>query len=373
MDLSFPPRVFETVPWVIFLQTSLFVQDTSKFWFGARSARLRERKEGSDHMSFLSSKVVPYLLVLPAAALAGVPFTIGDVFASVGNGHVNEYTPTGVFVQQLNTGNGAAFTTGSGFDSSGNFFVTDFGSNVVSKFNNSGTLINGSFLTGFNTDPESISFASNGNIFVGQADGTHQIREYTSTGAFVAAFSADVSGQRGTDWIDLSADQSTIYYAGEGNSIRRFDVATNTQLTAFATGLPGPDAFELRILSNGNVLVADGNQVVELSSAGALIKQYTTANTFSGHTIGQLFSLNIDPDGTTFWTGDDSNGEMYHVNIATGALLGSFATCGSSCLFGVSVFGERVVGNSGLPEPASLWLLGTVAIGVGLLRRKKLA
>jgi PEP-CTERM motif len=323
-------------------------------------------------MAFPKIRILSYLL-LPAAAFAGIPYTIGDVFASIGTGRVNEYTPGGVLVQTLNTGNGAAFTTGSGFDSSGNFFVTDFGSNVVSKFDNSGNLINGSFLTGFSTDPESVSFASNGNIFIGQADGTHQIREYTSAGAFVAAFSADVTGQRGTDWIDLASNQTTLYYAGEGTSIRRYDTVGG-QLTAFATGLPGQNAFELRILSNGDVLVADKSQVVELDGTGAILKQYTTANTFAGKTIGELFSLNIDPDGTTFWTGDDNNGTIYHVNIATGALLGSFTTCGGDCLFGVSVFGEQVVGNPpDVPEPGSVFLLGTVALGIVGLMRKKLA
>src|SRR5579871_78911 len=58
------------------------------------------------------------------AAACSSPFVKGDVFASVGSGTVNVYTPTGTLVCNLNDGTSAQFTTGSGFDSTGNFYVT---------------------------------------------------------------------------------------------------------------------------------------------------------------------------------------------------------------------------------------------------------
>ena len=39
-----------------------------------------------------------------------------------------------------------------------------------------------------------------------------------------------------------------------------------------------------------------------------------------------MFALNLDPDGTTFWTGDDQTGTVYHVDIATGAIITSFTS-----------------------------------------------
>jgi hypothetical protein len=42
------------------------------------------------------------VLMAASTAVAG-PFTMGDVFASVGNGLVREFTPTGTLVQTLNT------------------------------------------------------------------------------------------------------------------------------------------------------------------------------------------------------------------------------------------------------------------------------
>src|SRR6516162_2048905 len=59
------------------------------------------------------------------ASNKGIQYTFGDVFVSVGNGQVVEFTPTGSVVQTLNDGSGSAFTTGSAFDSAGNLYVTN--------------------------------------------------------------------------------------------------------------------------------------------------------------------------------------------------------------------------------------------------------
>ena len=312
---------------------------------------------------------IPFCMCLTLAtgvSFAGTIYTRGDVFASVGNGLVREFTPTGTLVQTLNTGTNSTFTAGGAFDSSGDFFVTTFGSNVVSKFDNSGNLINGSFAAGFNSDPESISFGQSGNFFVGEADGTHQVSEFTSggmTGTPVASFSP-ATQDRGTDWVDLAADQQTIYYTSEGTTVKRFNTATSTQLTDLnSVALPGSNAFALRILSNGGVLVADTNQIVQLDSTGAIVKQYTAANTFSGRTLSTLFALNLDPDGTTFWTGDLGTNTIYHVDIATGALINSFSA-GTGTLGGLTVFGEITQGvPTTTPEP-STFLLGGLGVAV---------
>ena len=50
------------------------------------------------------------------AAACSSPYVKGDVFASVGAGTVNVFTPTGTFVCSLNDTTGATYTTGSGFE-----------------------------------------------------------------------------------------------------------------------------------------------------------------------------------------------------------------------------------------------------------------
>jgi hypothetical protein len=161
--------------------------------------------------------------------------------------------------------------------------------------------------------PESIAFDASGHVFVGQGDGT-TILEFDSLGNPITSFSP-VLDARGTDWIELAADNCTIFYTSEGTLVKRFNVCTNTQLPDFNTvPLPGAAAYAHRILlpfqfGAGGVLVADTDRIVRLDSSGAQAQTYT----FTGATF--LFALNLDPDGTSFWTADLNNGQVYKVDI----------------------------------------------------------
>ena len=92
-------------------------------------------------------KSIVSLAAVAAVALAmsnpssALPFATGDVFASVGAGKVEVYSPTGVLKQTLNNGLNSAFTAGGVFDTAGNFYVTTFASNVISKWDSNGNLV----------------------------------------------------------------------------------------------------------------------------------------------------------------------------------------------------------------------------------------
>jgi uncharacterized repeat protein (TIGR01451 family) len=277
---------------------------------------------------------------------AQVPIPNGTVMVSVGNGQVQEWnpSPTPALITTISTGF-TGFTTGSAFDSSGNFYVTDFSSSAVTKFDPTGANPV-AFGSGYN-EPESILFSSAGNAYVGQANDPHTslapILELNSTGGSVGSFPA-ATENRGTDWIDLASDHCTVFYTSEGTHVKRYNTCTNTQLTDFnSTALPG-DAFALRILPSGGVLIADSAQVVQLDSTGLLVKTYTFDCACSN-----LFALNLDPDGTSFWTADIASGNVLRVDIASGNIVEQFNVAGTGIsVAGLSVKGEITVGGGGI-------------------------
>jgi hypothetical protein len=306
------------------------------------------------------STVLPLLV---ASAAMAAPYTVGDVFASVGDGQVKEFTPTGTLVQTLTTaqGSGAFYTTGSVFDSSGNFYVTQFGAGIVSKFATGST--SGSNFASVGGDEESLTRDKSNNFFVGEADGGGQITELNSSGSTIHTFTA-ATQDRGTDWVDLAANQTTLYYTSEGSNIMRYDTVSG-QLSNFETGKGGVQ-YALRILSDGGVLVADSSNVLRYDSSGNIIHTYTFGS-------GSLFALNLDPDGTTFWTGDLGTGEIYRVNIATGAIVTQFNAGANTSLAGLSIFGEITQGGGNVPEPTSVVFLATVGAILMLFYRKRFA
>ena len=324
----------------------------------------------------LLSLLVGLAAIFPFVGQAqATSFVKGDVFADVGGGFIKEFQPDGTFVQALNTkhpGEG----DGMAFDSSGNLYATSgFPANTVVKFDSNGNLVNANFGTGYNLHPESVVVDNtNGLVYVGQADGTGHVLKFNLNGGVVAPGSFNPGIQnRGTEMIDLEANLHTIRYISEGTTIFRYDLATSTQLTPFATGLPSTStAYAHRILSDGGELVADTNVILRLNSAGTVVNTFTIPNT------SLLFAITLDPDGKTFWTADYLNGEIFHLDISSGTVLGHFNgfTVGDPLapggpLGGLAVFGEITPSNP-VPEPATMLLLGSGLLGLLEYGRKKI-
>ena len=269
-------------------------------------------------------------------------FASGQVFASVGNSAVNVYSQGAgnPLVTRLNDGQQEPYTAGSAFDSSGNFYVADDYSGDVSEYAPDGTL-DGVFASGL-SNPLSLVFDNQGNLYVGQQT-TPYIAEFSKTGQFVQNIGPLATELSGDDWIALAPDECTFYYTTEGTDILRYNMCTNQQLPNLnlqsfpnfdpSTGLP-VQAFELQILPDGDVLVADSNADILLDPNGNVLQTYTCASLPGCQ--GSLFAISLDPDGNSFWTGDSNSGYVWQVDTASGDVLQTINTQSGS-LYGLSV------------------------------------
>jgi hypothetical protein len=293
------------------------------------------------------------VLGLQPAAANHIAYSKGDVFAAVGNGKIDHYSATGTLLEVLDTGTGAtnppANETGMCFDPTGKLFATDYDAFDMAKFNNLGGLISHPFGPNFLSPPETCVVDQAGqNIYVGTGELSNDLFKLDTNGNVLDTFFL-VRDQGGINWIDLNPkNQCQLYYTSEGTRVKRFDVCTHTQLSDFASGLPPGNAgcFGLRIRSNGEVLVACDQQIVQLNSSGSIIKSYNPGSE------SDFFALALDPDGASFWAAGYTSGHLYKVNIASGSVGTNFvaAPATDAGLAGLAVFGDDAV-DPGYPRP----------------------
>jgi Bacterial Ig-like domain (group 1) len=297
------------------------------------------------------------------AGANGVPFEKGDVLAASGNGHIKHFDAKGALLDTLETTSGATENSGMCFDAEGNLYTTNFSASTMSKFDSGGNLLAASFGTGFGEHDESCVVNAAQDIYVGQADGSKDVLEFNTEGKLLASF-APAPESRGTDWVDLASDQCTLEYTSEGSALKAYNVCKEEQLADIATGLPAP-CYAHRILSDGSDLVACEHAVEHLNSKGEIIK------TYEPEPGGSLFALNVDPDGETFWTAGLKSGNIYRINIVSGAVVTTFNGGIETFLGGLAVVGERTCAageitlspaTSENPEGATHTVTATVAV-----------
>ena len=93
----------------------------------------------------------------------------------------------------------------------------------------------------------------------------------------------------------------------------------------------------MRILSDGGVLVAATSAAHRFDAAGNVTRTYTLPGT------NQLFALNLDIDGTSFWIADYNTGLLYKVDIESGTVLMSIDPTAQGSVYtlaGILVYGE---------------------------------
>jgi hypothetical protein len=199
-------------------------------------------------------------------------------------------------------------------------------------------------LGGLIGDDESCAFDELGNVWIGEAVPTANdvasLRYVSADGRILQTLQVPV-GERGIDWIELDADQCTLYYTSEDSDVRRFDVCTRQTLPHFATGLE-PRCYALRQLPNRDLMVTCTNRIYRYDQNGAFLREYTRESLGESDAAG-LFAIQLDPDGQTFWTGGALSGRVVRVNLNDGSLVTSFTT-GTGGLNGLLVQDEFVAG-----------------------------
>jgi hypothetical protein len=356
-------------------------------------------------------------LAQPFGPADAVPLTSGQLL--VGQGTFNR---TGVILQYSSSGarqgtldttisapTGSSQETGMCLDalSGGNLYTTNFFASSMSKFDSLGGLASANVHTFGTATPNSCVFDAAGNLYVGLADapggvfGGGDLLKFGPTGALLATFDP-ATEIRGTDWIDLAADQRTLLYTSEGNSIRRFDVVNNVQLPDYCSPCGNGSGGEadtlraLRILPGGaGVLVADfGAGVVHryvgdvVSGTGVHIQSYVGIDALDAFFP---FAVNLDPDGSSFWTADEVTGQVFRFAI-NGTGTPSLVFCGNGStqpdctpdattpavwfgLGGLAIVGEPTAALSAGP-PTQLpvgpaWALLLVVSGLAFARHRR--
>ncbi len=298
------------------------------------------------------------LTVVASPASAAV-FVMGDVFAAVGGGLVRQYSSAGVLKDTLNTGQGG-FTTGMAFDTAGNLFVTNFSAGNVTKFNSSGVIIPPNPFVAPGNGVESLVFNAAGNLLAAHGG---QTKRYSAAGALLQTYT------HSADWIDLAADQKTLFWDNEGLTIDKFDISTNSAIGNFVNigTNGGTNAFALRILDNGDVIVAGNSKVLQYNAAGAFLGSYDVTG------VDGFFALNLDSTNNTFWSGSFGNQNLYRFTLGNyGANVSTQTIAAGGELFGVAVFGERTVAVPLVPEPGT-WAMMIAGFGIvgGLARSRR--
>jgi outer membrane protein assembly factor BamB len=273
------------------------------------------------------------LIFLLATAVAAWPdgqawathrsFAPGDVFVALRTGEVQWRHADGTLNAVL-VGAIPGKVEGMGFDAAGNLYVSHYCAdlsvcltgNSIEKFNAMG-IPQGAFGSGYNCNPFSIVFDGAGRAYVGQADCTGDILEFSATGMLQRALHPEPE-VAGSAWVDLAADGCTMLYTSRGRNVKSFNVCANMQLPDFNTGpLPG-GAHQLRVLSGGGVLVATDEMIVRLDAAGAVVQTYDVPGEFR-----LWYGVALVGDGT-FWASNYGTSNVYRFDLASGAVLTVF-------------------------------------------------
>ena len=267
------------------------------------------------------------------------PVAVGDVLVAIGEGRIAHYSATGEVLAVRNTGTQSREVAGLCFDPEGTLYTTNWDERTLSAFTPEGALVRKHWAGPFAAKPIDCTVSPTGALYVGFVDGPGAaLVKLDPDGAVLATYDP-VPELRGVAALALGPDACTLFYASQGHLIKRFDVCTNTQLPDFAALPTDPvnePIYGLRVRPNGEVLAAEAYTIFRLDPTGDLLQTYTAAS------LGEtsfFFALSLDPDDTTFWTAGYFTGQVYQVDLETGAVRVTFPVPPATTVPGLAVYG----------------------------------
>lgn len=209
----------------------------------------------------------------------------------------------------------------------------------------SGTVLDANF-GGLIGDDESCAFDEDGNAWIGEAVSSAAtdalLRHVAADGRILETVQVPV-GERGTDWIELDADQCTLFYTSEDSDVRRFNVCTHQVMPNFVS-LPDEPCYAIRQLPNRDLMFTCRNHIYRYDQNAVFVREYTKESLGETDPNG-LYAIHLDPDGQTFWTGGVVSGRVVRARLDDGTVVASFMT-GTGGVNGLLIQDEFVAGIS---------------------------
>ncbi|MEM3489237.1 MAG: fibronectin type III domain-containing protein [Nitrososphaerota archaeon] len=228
-------------------------------------------------------------------------FVVTAVNSAGGSGYSMEVSSVAYITNTYAVGTNPG---GVAIDASGNVWVTNCGSNTVTKLNSSGTTI-GTYAVG--SGPMGIAIDASGNVWVANGN-SNNVTELSSTGTTIGTFPV------GTEPWGIAIDASgNIWIANAGSGNVTELSSTGTIIGTFPVGSK-PEGIAIDVF--GNVLVTNtyGGNVTKLSSSGTTIGTFPVGSWPEG--------IAIDASGNV-WVVNSSSNNVTELS-STGTTIGTF-------------------------------------------------
>ncbi|MGO9016647.1 MAG: Ig-like domain-containing protein [Dissulfurispiraceae bacterium] len=216
---------------------------------------------------------------------------------------------TGSVINTYTAGGTITNPSGIAIDATGNVWVPNFGSNSVTEFNSSGTLI-GNFTNGVGTNPSSIVIDPTSFVWVTN-QGSNTVTELSSTGNLITTYVTDITAPKGIAvggvnfvWVTWIANMGTA--AAPGNTITGIN-SNETLYGQFAVNKTGSsnqsEPSSIAIDPSNFLWVTNqlSNTIAQLNPGGAVVNvfQPTGINAPDAVAIDTAGSVWIANYGTT--------------------------------------------------------------------------